>query len=60
MLLRRQLEQLHLFPKINSVRLQCPYFRNFLLFIIEKKLLNQKDVEFDFNIGHALIFFKWL
>ena len=37
-----------------------PLFVTFLLLIIEKKLLNQKDVEFDFNIGHALIFpFLW-
>ena len=29
----------------------------FLLFILEKKLLDQNDVEFNFSIGHALVFF---
>ena len=32
----------------------------FLLFIIGNKLLNHEVVEFDFNIGHALVFFPFL
>ena len=57
MLLRCQLELLYLFPKQISVAPPAPIFVTFLLFIIEKKLSNQKDVEFDFKIGHALIIF---
>ena len=53
MLLRCQLELLYLFPKKNSVPPPAPIFVTFLLFIIEKKLLNEKNVEFDGNIGHA-------
>ena len=38
----------------------CSLFIKFLLFILEKKPLNQNDVEFDFSMGHALVLFLCL
>ena len=36
-----------------------PRFQKFLLFILQNFLLNQNDVEFDLNIGHALVLFQF-
>ena len=60
MLLTCQLELLYLFPIKNSLGLPAPHFRNFFIIHHRKKMLNQKDVEFDFNIGHALLLFPFL
>ena len=35
-------------------------FRNFFIIHPRKKHVNQNDVEFDFSIGHALVFFCFL
>ena len=36
-----------------------PLFVNFLLFILGKIVLNENNVEFDFNIGHDLVLFPF-
>ena len=36
-----------------------PLFIKFLLFILGKIVLNEKIVEFDFSIGHALVLFPF-
>ena len=38
----------------------CSHFRNFLLFILRKTLVDQNDVEFDFSRGQALAMFPFL
>ena len=36
-----------------------PLFVKFLLFILEKIILNKNNVEFNFSIGHALVLFPF-
>ena len=36
-----------------------PLFVKYLLLILGKKMVNQNDVELDFNIGHPLLLFRF-
>ena len=60
-LLWNQLELVYsLCKKIGGRPLGATFLNFFLLFILGKNALNQNYVEFDWSIGHALLFFFWM
>ena len=53
------LAQLHQRLAPHFLKFWGPIFLNVFIIHPRKKLLNQNDVEFDVNVGHALVLFQF-